>query len=51
MDIIRQKINTKNNESKPDTDYELNWPSYENSIKFDKRTKCKYYCSLITSKQ
>ena len=49
--IIRQKINTKNNESKPDTDYELNWSSYENSIKFDKRTKCKYYFSLITSKQ
>jgi len=36
---------------KPDTDYELNWLSYEDSIKYDKRSGCDYYCSLIKSKQ
>ena len=36
---------------KPDTDYELNWLLYEEALKFDKREKCDYYCSLIKSKQ
>ena len=36
---------------KPDTDYELNWLSYEEAIKYDKRTNCDYYCSLIKNKQ
>ena len=39
----------KNN--KPDTDYELNWLSYEEAQKYDKRTKCDYYGSLIRTKQ
>ena len=29
--------------SKPDTDYELNWLSYEEAIRFDKRENCDYY--------
>ena len=41
----------KNQNFKPDTDYELNWLIYEHAIKFDKRTYCDYYCSLIKSKQ
>ena len=41
----------KNPNFKPDTDYELNWLIYEHAIKFDKRTYCDYYCSLIKSKQ
>ena len=36
---------------KPDTDYEFNWLSYERAIKYDKRTNCEYYGSLIRSKQ
>ena len=38
-------------ELKPETDYELNWLSYNEAIKFDKRSNCEYYCSLIKSKQ
>ena len=38
-------------ELKPETDYELNWLSYDEAIKFDKRSNCEYYCSLIKSKQ
>ena len=37
--------------SVPDTDYELNWLSYTDALKYDKRTFGKYYCSLIKSKQ
>ena len=37
--------------NKPDTDYELNWLSYEEAQKYDKRTKCDYYGSLIRAKQ
>ena len=52
-------FNIKNNKNKkkenpnykPDTDYELNWLSYKESIKYDKRTNCEYYGSLIRSKQ
>ena len=29
----------------------MNWLIYEHAIKFDKRTYCDYYCSLIKSKQ
>ena len=36
---------------KPDTDYELNWLTYEQAIIYDKRTNCDYYGSLIRSKQ
>ena len=35
----------------PDTDYEFNWLSYEDALRYDKRTNCDYYCSLIRSKQ
>ena len=37
--------------SKPDTDYELNWLSYAEAIRFDKRENCDYYGALIKSKQ
>ena len=36
---------------KPDTDYELNWLSYKEAIKYDKRSNCDYYTSLLKSKQ
>ena len=35
----------------PDTDYELNWLIYEQAIKYDKRSNCEYYGSLIKGKQ
>lgn len=35
----------------PETDYELNWLSYKDALKFDKRGFCGYYCSLIKTKQ
>ena len=43
--------NNTNNNYKPDTDYELNWLSYEEALKFDKRSSCEYYSSLLSSKQ
>ena len=46
----QNKINSLTN-YKPDTDYELNWLSYEDAIKFDKRSNCEYYGSLLRSKQ
>ena len=36
---------------KPDTDYEFNWLSYEDAVRYDKRSSCEYYGSLIISKQ
>ena len=36
---------------KPDTDYEFNWLSYEEALKFDKRENCDYYSSLLQNKQ
>ena len=36
---------------KPDTDYELNWLSYQDAKRYDKRSSCEYYSSLIISKQ
>ena len=36
---------------KPETDYELNWLLYEDAIKYDKRTSCDYYSSLLKYKQ
>ena len=41
----------KNKNVKPDTDYELNWLSYQEAITYDKRANCEYYGSLIKSKQ
>ena len=52
--IFQNKNNNKKNEAlrcKPDTDYELNWLTYKDALKFDKRTECEYFCSLIKSKQ
>ena len=42
-----------NKEDKPDNenDYEMNWLSYEDALKYDKRTCCDYYCTLIKNKQ
>ena len=34
-----------------DNDYELNNLSYKDALKYDKRTCCDYYCSLIKNKQ
>ena len=50
------QINNKNKEKekskiKPDTDYELNWLSYKEAIKYDKRSNCEYYGSLLSCKQ
>ena len=51
--ILENKINKnqENNNNKPDTDYEFNWLSYEEALKYDKRTSCEYYGSLLRSKQ
>ena len=53
--IIQNKANknknTKEQNLKPDTDYEYNWLSYKNALRHDKRENCDYYCSLIKSKQ
>ena len=50
--IIKSKLKSKkNSNSKPNTDYEYNWLSYEEALKYDKRSNCQYYGSLIRSKQ
>ena len=56
--IKKQKLQTKKRKIKlgkvkfkPDTNYELNWLSYEAALIFDKRTNCDYYGGLIKSKQ
>ena len=53
--IFLNKIkNTQKSETynlKPVTDYELNWLSYKEAIKYDTRSSCEYYGSLIKSKQ
>ena len=36
---------------KPDTDYEFNWLLYQDVLRYDKRSNCDYYGSLIRSKQ
>ena len=46
-----QKTNSYDAKLKPDTDYELNWLTYKEAIKYDKRSNCDYYGSLIKSKQ
>ena len=56
---IKINNNQKNNKNKkenldmlkPDTDYELNWLSYKDAIKYDKRSNCEYYSALLRSKQ
>ena len=42
---------SENSQIKPDKDYEYNWLSYEEALKYDKRTNCDYYGSLIRNKQ
>ena len=51
--IIKNKItdHNKKKRNKPENDYELNWLSYEEALKYDKRTNCDYYGSLIKNKQ
>ena len=46
-----KKIKFNYSKLKPDTDYELNWLTYNEAIKYDKRSNCEYYSSLIKSKQ
>ena len=48
---INKNQNTKEQKFKPDTDYELNWLSYQDALKYDKRENCDYYGSLLKSKQ
>ena len=48
---LNKIINKNISENKPDTDYELNWLSYSEALRFDKRECCEYYTSLIKSKQ
>ena len=50
--IFQNKINITNNQNnKPDTDYEYNWLTYKEALRFDKRSNCEYYGSLLKSKQ
>ena len=49
--IDNDKSQTETLDIKPDTDYEFNWLSYDEATKFDKRSNCEYYGSLIRSKQ
>ena len=54
--VVTIENDIQNNQSvspsvKPDTDYELNWLSYEEAMRYDKRNNCDYYCSLIKNKQ
>ena len=42
---------SKENIPDSENDYELNNLSYEDALKYDKRTCCDYYCSLIKNKQ
>ena len=46
--IIKNKTteHNKTKRNKPENDYELNWSSYEDALKYDKRTNCDYYSSL-----
>ena len=54
---ISSNLENKNNKKseaqniKPDTDYEYNWLSYKDALKYDKRSNCEYYVSLIKTKQ
>ena len=41
---------SKENIPDSENDYELNNLSYEDALKYDKRTCCDYYCSLIKNK-
>ena len=45
------KANSYDSKLKPDIDYELNWLTYEEALRYDKRSNCDYYGSLIKSKQ
>ena len=42
-----QNTNSYEQKLEPDTDYELNWLTYEEALKYDKRTNCDYYGSLL----
>jgi len=51
--MFQNKINKNSQKqiSKPNTDYEYNWLSYQEALRYDKRENCDYYCSLIKNKQ
>ena len=51
--VLGNKVNKKQEKiiNKPDTDYEFNWLSYEEALRYDKRSSCEYYGSLLKSKQ
>jgi len=48
--LVKKEKQTENVPDK-DNDYELNSLSYPEAQKYDKRTCCDYYCSLIKNKQ
>ena len=48
---MKNSSTINNTKLKPDTDYELNWLTYEEALRYDKRSGCEYYGSLIRSKQ
>ena len=54
-DIILDKINNKDiipmDIPDPENDYEMNSLSYIDALKYDKRSCCEYYTSLIKNKQ
>ena len=52
-EIINFETNQIVENNKPDyeNDYEMNWLSYNDALKYDKRSWCEYYCSLIKNKQ
>ena len=51
QNIINNNKNSNDKKLKPETDYEYNWLSYQDALKYDKRSNCEYYGSLIRSKQ
>ena len=47
----KNKSSPNDNKPDPENDYELNTLSYQNALKYEKRTCCEYYFSLIKNKQ
>ena len=51
QNIINNNKSSNDKKLKPDTDYEYNWLSYRDALKYDKRSNCDYYTSLLKGKQ
>jgi hypothetical protein len=50
-EVKKKKYISEKNEDRNYDDIELNSLSYENAVKYDKRTTKEYYCSLLMKKQ